>query len=368
MSNKLIRHVITGLGCASLSFMALADTGSSVLPQGRFVMAGYGDVNYIDPENSNSVFTSRFIPIFLYQLNDRIHIEAELEFSLGEDGETETELEYANVHYYLTDSTVMTAGKFLLPFGQFGPNLHPSWINRLPTLPGIYGGHGGNGSFTPLMPVMSDVGISAQQVFKINNDSRVFLDLYVVNGPKIEAEEEGHDEAEESFPGVEFEPSNSDNNNSKALGGRLAYAWLPRLEIGGSYYQGAYDDAGDLDFTAIGIDFNYIASYYSIRSEYIKTEADARNDADNGTNSVDRDGWYLQGAWQMRQLNIDYLNPVELVLRRSEINKIDGGERWTVGANYWLSPSATIKLAYEDTSLDNNEDDTRIVTQFSFGF
>lgn len=361
MSKTLIKHLITGLGCIALPVSAAAENASIDSPKERFALAGYGDVSYIDAEGGNAAFTSRFVPIFLYQLNDKIHIESELEFSLGENGETETELEYADLHYYLTDSTIITAGKFLLPFGQFGPNLHPSWINRLPSMPGIYGGHGGNGTLTPLLPLMNDVGVSVSQTINLGNDSRLFIDAYVVNGPKAEVEEG-------ELHGAEFEPNNGDNNDSKALGGRIAYAWLPRLEVGASFYQAAYDDAGNLDFSATGIDFNYIASFYSVRGEYIKTNMDKQEDIADPVSDEERDGFYLQGSWQARQLNIDALNPVELVLRRSEINKVDGGERWTFGANYWLSPSVSVKVAYEDTSLDDGNDDTRVFTQLAFGF
>ena len=63
---------------------------------------------------------ARFVLIFLFQLSEKIHIEAELEFSTNAEGETETELEYANMHYFFNDNTIITAGKFLLPFGHKG--------------------------------------------------------------------------------------------------------------------------------------------------------------------------------------------------------------------------------------------------------
>ena len=93
------------------------------LDHGRFALGGYGDVGYKDSDFNNSAFAGRFVPIFLFQLNDKIHVESEIEFSIGEDGETETELEYADIHYFLTDRTTITAGTFLLPFGQFGPKI-----------------------------------------------------------------------------------------------------------------------------------------------------------------------------------------------------------------------------------------------------
>ena len=36
----------------------------------------------------------------------------------------------SDIHYFVNNNTTITAGKFLLPFGQFSANWHPSWINR----------------------------------------------------------------------------------------------------------------------------------------------------------------------------------------------------------------------------------------------
>ena len=119
MSKKSLRNVATSLACAAIPLTAISAPNIAGLPQGQFTMGGYGDVTYTDPEGGNSAFTSKFVPIFLFQLNDKLHVESELKFILDKNGQTVTEMEYADIHYYLTDSTVITAGKFLLPFGFF---------------------------------------------------------------------------------------------------------------------------------------------------------------------------------------------------------------------------------------------------------
>lgn len=381
---------------------------TDTLEQGRVAFAGYGDVTYNDPEGGNSAFTTKVVPIALVQLNDEIHIEAELELSVDEDGETEDELEYANVHYFLTDSSTITAGKFLLPFGQFGPNLHPSWINKLPSIPVIYGGHDGNGIATPLLPVLSDIGVAFQKTFVFGNGSRLFFDAYVVNGPEgghEESEEDDHEEELDAivddhvdeeilddheedladgddheedgpadddhvdplFPEVDLEGGSGDNNDDKAFGGRLAYAWLPEYEVGVSYYQGAYDDDGDLDFTAFGVDIAYVSTYFTMRGEYVETETEGFDDHGD-INSYDRDGWYLQGSWFLKQTGIELLAPVEVVAQWSEVNEFDASERWAIGLNYWLTPSVPIKLSVDETELDTGEDQTRFIMQIAYGF
>jgi len=341
----------------------------SELDIGRFVVAGYGDVTFADAQNKNSSIESRFVPIFLFQLSEKIHIESELEFSIGENGETVVEMEYADIHYFLNDNTTITAGKFLLPFGQFGPNLHPSWINKLPTVPGLYG-HGGNGSLTPLIPVMSDKGVNVRNVFKVGH-GKLFTDFYMVSGPREEdvvpgggGTPGGHG----TIPEVAFEAAKGDNNGKQAYGGRVAYAFLPSVEVGYSFYSGAYSDDGNLNYSASAVDVNWITTYATIRGEVIDTETDFIDLADGEQDVFKRGGWYLQGSWQMRQLGKEMFNPVELVLRYSELNNALTGERWTFGVDYWLEASAALKVAYEKTSLGDGDTDNRLFVQLAFGF
>ncbi len=357
----------TGLITASSTYA----NESSGLDVGRMTLAGYGDVTYADADNTNNNVVSRFVPIFLFQLSEKIHIESELEFSIDDNGETVVEMEYADLHYFLNDNTVITAGKFLLPFGQFGQNLHPSWINKLPAVPGIYG-HGGNGSMTPLIPVLNDTGVNIRNTWNLGKAGRLFTDFYVVSGPRQEGVAHGASEdvvTEEGieFPEVEFEAKKGDNNGSMAVGGRIAYAFLPQWEVGFSYYTGAYSDDGDLNYTMTNVDINWAGTYSSVRGEMITTTREGE-DASGGVQDFDRNGWYVQGVWQARQLGKVWLNPVELVVRHSAISKYEGGDRNTLGINYWLEPSAVLKVAYEDTSLDSGLNDNRLFMQLAFGF
>ena len=360
--------------------------------QGRFTIAGYGDIKYEDSKAQNtSAFSARFVPIFLFNLNEKTHIEAETEISVNESGETEVELEYANAHYFLTNNTTITAGKFLLPFGQFGPNLHPSWINRSAFSPGIYGGLGGHGGYQPmtgLLPVMTDIGIGVQHVISLGNNQKIFIDYYATNGL---AEEEGHseepvddhgdeepvvdDHGEEEEHGLElpelaFEATSADNNSNKAIGGRIAYAFLPDIEIGMSYYNAKYDHDEQLEFTATGIDLNWIGEYHMLRGEYIETDTDALEEHEDGDIEFlkySRSGWYLQSTFMLGKL-LDALHGTDLVIEYSETNKLLPEQRWVYGINYWLDDRSVIKATYEDTNIFDNTEDTRFAIQYSYGF
>lgn len=369
---------------------------NSSLDIGRFALAGYGDVTYANQPNmkdedgndiQNNV-VARFVPIFLFQLSEKIHIEAEIEFSTNAEGETETELEYANMHYFFNDNTIITAGKFLLPFGQFGENLHPSWINKAASNPGIYGGHGGNGSLGGVTSIMGDTGINIANTWTLGDAGRIYTDFYAVSGPRQEEGDHGG--------GVDMEVKKGDNNDSFAFGGRVAYAFLPEWEIGVSYYTGDYSNDGDLNYSAYNIDFNWIGSYASVRGEVFGSTAETEGEeegeeeghGEEWVKDFDKEGWYIQGTWQARQLGQAWLNPIELVLRYSDSSSdFDGsiehdfeedggkmGSRVYYGINYWLEPSAVLKLGAESTSIDNEEasheivPDDRVFLQLAFGF
>lgn len=337
------------------------------LPAGRFALVGYGDVKYESVDSSDQrAFSARFVPIFLFSISDRMHIEAETEISLDAEGETEVELEYADIHYFLTDSSTLTAGKFLLPFGQFSANWHPSWINRSPWTPGIYGSHGGTQAMTPLLPVLSDVGVAFQQVMSLSDRQRIFLDVFLTNGVRAaeHEEEEGEEEMEE-LPELEFDATNGDNNKNKAWGGRIGFALLPTLEIGTSLYRAKYDEEEQLDFAANGVDINLIGQHYLVRGEYIETEVDSMEEAE--IHAIKRDGWFLQGTLQLGRL-FPSMGPIELVLERAKVSEPMGSTRWAYGINYWTDARSVIKFAYEQTELDDGTDDNRLAAQMSYGF
>ena len=108
----------------------------------RVLLTGFAFATFQNIQRTDSNFSAAFVPIFLWQPNDRILFEAEVSFGLDEE-ETEVELGYAQISIIATDWLTIGFGKFLLPFGTFWERWHPAWINKLPTMPLIYMHHGG---------------------------------------------------------------------------------------------------------------------------------------------------------------------------------------------------------------------------------
>ncbi len=179
---------------------------SSKPGKSRYMIRGYADANFISGEGETSFGNARFVPLFIYKQSDRLLFEGELEFEI-EDGEVEIALEYANFYYQLSPNMTIRAGKILVPFGTFFDRLHPSWINKLPTVPLGYGHDG-------ILPT-SDLGIELRGASFLGG-MRTNYSLYVTNGPRIE---DGEDEAEEV--GMIVPEADVDNNKNKAIGGRF---------------------------------------------------------------------------------------------------------------------------------------------------
>ncbi len=131
-----------GLTAALCGLLAAPLVGQN---QSGFVIAGYGSTTYegVTQGVYRNDFSASVSPVLLYSKGTDILFEAELEFGLTGDA-TSTTLEYAQIDYLGFENVQFIAGKFLLPFGVFGERIHPTWINKLPTMPIVFGhAHGG---------------------------------------------------------------------------------------------------------------------------------------------------------------------------------------------------------------------------------
>jgi len=354
------------------------ETGESssahrIIPTNSFVMSGYGTVGYFTRTQGERInaFTASFAPLFLFQFQDRILFEAELEFEI-EDGVTQTGLEYAQLDYVATDNITLVAGKFLLPFGVFGERIHPSWINKFPTSPPIYG-HGETGfGAAPLMPVLADVGVMGRATLT-PGPWQISVNGYVTQGPAIEEEDHPEDEGEEPGPGefdvpeFDFPASSGDNNIGKMPGLRLDIALPPWFEVNGSFVNGDYDEDGVLDFTGWNLAGEFRHRQFEARGEYLQVRQEV--EALEGLQTLRRHGFYAQASYRT--------GPWEPVVRWTQIfeDRLNGAVvaegAWQAGfgLDYWFSPSVAAMAGYEinregGIELDNN----RLVIHLAFGY
>ncbi len=355
-------------------------------PRQGFLLTGYGGAGYnavfADGNNPNN-FSALFAPIMLFQISDRFLFEGEFEFEI-EDGVTATDLEYAQVDVSLNNNFTLIAGKFLLPFSTFSERFHPSWINRLVSFPATYGAHGAAAPpFDPLLPIVKDIGVQLRGAFTTGPFSTITAEVFVTQGPTPAPEEEpaaapkavGADGVDEGPVDLAFGNNSADNNQNKLVGGRVGYSIAPYFEVNVSGMTGAYDDTGDLQFSAMAVHLEARHRQFTVHSEIIQTwqeflplAADPGKALANHIETLSRNGYWVQlayrtGKWQP-------------VVRWSQLFKgkvagetvVEDGRQLALGIDYWFEPTLALKTEYliNDESVDiaNN----RLAIQLAFAF
>ena len=340
-------------------------------------MAGYADVAYVKKEGEDSSFViGTFSPIFHYQYRDTVMMEAELEFEVGEDGETEVALEYMTIDWFLNDYAVLVAGKFLSPIGQFRQNLHPSWINKLATAPPGFGHDGA-------APV-SDLGLQVRGGFPMGS-MRANYAVYVANGPEInaEAEDDGAGGFEYELDGVAAEGFGVDRDGEKTFGGRIGILPIASVEIGLSAAGGkatvtnieadTSPPAGSIegetprDYTVYGADFVWFTGNMSLRGEFVKTEVGEATTGVTASEGATWQTWYTQLAYRLPNTKW------EGVLRYTDYDSPHASvdqKQTAIGVNYLVTNNFIVKLTHELNDGQENADSDLDLTvlQLAYGF
>lgn len=334
-------------------------------------MAGYANVDAIaGSDRQEDGFTAaRFAPIFHFQFSDRVLFEGELEIETNADGETEIAAEYATIDLMLNDYMALVAGKFLSPIGQFRQNVHPSWINKLPTAP-VGFGHGGA---APL----SDLGVQLRGGFPLSGSMRANYALFTSNGPTLVVDE-GDGEVK-----LEAEAASSNADGNFVYGGRVGFLPVPALELGLSGALGKIGvaeghDVSDLaagepdrDYTVLGADAVYNLDTLQLRGEFIQqTVGSEANSAVAGgavTEELEYTAWYAQAAYRVPDTKWEGVVRIgDLDTPGADANR----SQWSAGVNYLFANHVIIKAAYTVDDYDDNaiDDDERFNIQLAYGF
>jgi len=343
-------------------------------PDTHWRISGYADSGFIagDAEQPDS-FVGHFNPIFQFQYQDIALFVGEPEISIDSEGETEVELEYAQINFLLHDSASLVVGKYLSPIGQFGERLHPSWINKLADAPAGFGHDG-------LQPG-SDVGIQLRGGVPLLGTVLTYV-LAVGNGPRTSHE-----------GSVLLEGMGNDDNSNKSVAGRIGFLPVPDFEVGASYFTAKVNgEEGDgplepnrANFDLWGLDAAFTRGGWDLRFEYLlgKRAAIFSATIDEPTVSMlpklDLTAWYAQAAYRLSSITDNQiLENFEPVVRYGQY-KVEGLEelanevaenRFDIGLNYWFTPSIVARTALQWRNFRTSEKatDTRVQFQFAYGF
>lgn len=356
---------------------SLTDLLENYYGEHRFVITGGAATTFsYDRERNNNTFGLTFEPIFLYRPATWLLFETEPSFDLPAGGGTDVGLEYAQADIFVNDNLQITAGKFLLPFGDFPEDLHPFWINEFVSRPLPYRDTGDGG----LVP-FSDLGLQLRGGYQWGQTGQVVdYALWTGNGPAYD----------NALPTPVVGQTFMDNNiktqsNTPSYGARLRVYPLPvsgemgDLELGASTYDGKWLDGHW--FTSWGLSGFYLNGNVELRGEYLATHR--QMPLLNGSNAADnRQGWYVQAGYQLAGISLlralePYISRVKLLARYSGQNQrayvfdeiptapagdgtdvspaqfVPHGREVALGLDYWFTPQILWKLEY-DIELPEN--------------
>jgi hypothetical protein len=246
-------------------------------------------------------------------------------------------------------------------------------------------GHGG-------VPLLASTQIGFQARGGIDAGSGKFTyTVYVSNGPTLnvaeeeEGGEEGHGHGVTEIGTLNFS-NTSDNNDNKAVGGRISVIPFAQFEVGFGI-ESATVGAKDTPFSdikaltntidlALTRDLSFLKGRVDIRGQYVWLNIDNPDqhplEFENKSNAG-----YAQLAYQPVDAESNFLKNIELVARFDRLDlpaeaplNIDQ-ERISLGVNYWVTPSTVFKIAYESRTLtheDEEETENMFISQFSIGF
>lgn len=316
-------------------------------------VTGYADAElWVEEIGSNDpgfYFDSHHVNLILLgEITGDLFAAVEVEYEHA--GES-ISLEYGYLGYTGFDDLRIMAGKFILPFGRFNKDVHPTPINKTPFRP-----HG----FSNVLPqTYNDVGVWVSGARPVSDDSRVVFDVFAVNGL---LGEEGQDIR--SLRGNDREVADFGRDNDKAVGGRVGLELPFRgFDLGASVYTGKYaeSDAGEsLRLDLLGFDAAYRRDALTLRGEIVHANQDITDD------ELKKTGGFVEAAYRVT-------NRVEPVLRfsaRDMPGQAGDRRRIAPGMSFQISPAGLLRLAYAfNMERDGFEtDDDQLAAQFNVIF
>lgn len=324
-----------------------------------FHLGGFVDASFVKTQGVGKPIGSFTVaPIFHLQFGERIFFEAELELEGDDRGESEAAMEYADINFLINDYAALVVGRFLSPLGNFAPNSHPSWINKLASTP-VGFGHGGAATGV-------DFGVQVRGGKAFTSGQSVNYAVYMGNGAQL-ALEDG------DALDLGKEGQTSDPDGERVGGGRVGWLPFPALEVGVSVARGnvKLDPApvSDLpeparDYRVDGFDATWRPTQaLDLRAEWIRQKIGAAAGSLVPDAAVWR-AWFVQGAYRFGA------DKWEAVARYGDSLTPHGEstlKQTAFGINYLGIGKTVIKLTWElNDAEDEDANADRLLLQFAY--
>src|SRR6266496_568415 len=338
----------------------------------KFLFGGYGTAGFTARSGEDPFFDAAFNAIFLFKMTDRLFFEGEMELEF-EDEATDLNLEIAQASYLLNDYMTIGVGRFLNPMNFFVERQHMNWVNKLPDKPlAVYDG---------LFPE-SEMGGQLRGVFPIGPTKLEYV-AFVANAPGLITESDDFGE----IGTLDFD-NDANFGGHVAVGGHVGFIPIPQLEVGYGIQRskvGPRDNAVENVLQSVDLNFvsdsPFLKGLITARAQWVWSHVGRfvfDPDGEQGFGPLEfnnnRNGGYAQLSYRPTHIDNDYLKNLEGVFRYDRLNQLHtpvgfDEQRWSIGLNYWVTPSAVLKLAYEfDDKNGGARDQDAFLMQAAVGF
>src|SRR5712692_7946348 len=338
----------------------------------KFLLAGYGTAGFTARSGEDPFFDAAFNALFLWKLTDRLFFEGEMELEF-EDEATTINLEVAQASYLLNAYMTIGVGRFLNPMNFFVERQHMNWVNKLPDKPlAVYDG---------LFPE-SELGAQLRGVVPIG-PTKLEYAAFVANAPGLITAPDDLSE----LGMLDFD-NDANFGGHVTVGGHVGFIPIPEIEVG---YGIQRSKVGPRDHAVENVlqsaDFNYVRDstllkgLINFRAQWgwshvghFVYDPDGEQGFGPFSFNNNRNGGYVQMAYRPTHIDNDIIKNVEGVFRYDRLNQLHtpvgfDEQRWTLGLNYWVTPSAVVKLAYEfDDKNGGARDQDAFMMQMAVGF
>ena len=329
----------------------------------------YGTLEFEGFENTNTSFDARNIELFATAyLTNRLSIGIEIEFertaktSAG-SRQGEVEVEQGWLEYKINRQIRSRFGVILVPFGKFnGEHFQP--FRDLTERPIVMRRVIPTAWAEPGAGFVGDIPLGKWLGSKGFMDMDMNYQFFVINGLTNAISDTSIRDARAAF--------GSDNNNNKALVGRLGISPFDNQEIGLSGYFGDYD-GNDRDLSGFDIDWDFTFGELELIGEFAffeLQEGGLQQGSSTLTVPGSLSGGYIQANYHFwfdslneTFLGEDFSNPTfTAVLRYGEARIQDDNDtgtgdneekRWTIGLNYRPVEEFVFKIEYQFNETDN---------------
>ncbi|MFN8672415.1 MAG: hypothetical protein U0457_10115 [Candidatus Sericytochromatia bacterium] len=322
-------------------------------------LGGYFDTEYVFPFGKNSFFDQHRLVLQASSLyNDRLFFNTEIEIEHGgisDENKGEVAIEQAFLDYKLINGLNLRTGIVLITLGRLNV-YHDSDLRQTTSRPLF------NRYIVPT--TWSEPAAGLYGSISPDDSWELSYDLYVSQGliDKI-SEEDGIKEAKPSL----F----SDNNNDKALSGRIGFSPFLGLEAGLGGYVGKVDKA-DSKYLGMGVaDFKYSLGAFELLGEggmvfmnplEIKVEAENKDQKETvKTIKNPMYGYYGEARYKLAPdfLKMSFLgegfdNPTITLFGRvdqidTDMTILNGNDKmqFTLGFNYRPITNVVFKFEYQ---------------------